>query len=125
MTGNGHLWSVPALLALVLGLLAGCGTDPAGRQIEVQAGSNGGQMYFTPGRVTVKAGEQIVFVVKNSDAMDHEFESDDLGFGEVTIPAGASRRVPMTAPAKAGSYEIFCDLPGHKEAGMVMHVEVQ
>jgi len=113
-----------APLAFALVLLAGCG-GPAGRQIGVQASSGAGKMSFTPAQVSVKAGEQVVFVVKNTDIEDHEFESDDLGFGEVTIPAGAFRRVPMTAPKTPGRYEVVCDLPGHKEAGMVMRVDVE
>ncbi len=115
---------VPAPM-LALALLAACGVTPAGRQIAVQAGTGSGKMFFSPNQVTLRPGEPVVFVVKNLDLIDHEFESDELGFGEITIPAGRSRTVPVTAPAKPGSYEIVCDLPGHKEAGMLLRVEVQ
>ena len=114
-------------LGLIAGLLvAGCGrAAAAGRQIDVQAGSGGGKMFFLPGQVTVGPGEPILFAVRNTDPIDHEFESDDLRINELTIPAGASRKVPVTAPAQPGRYDVYCDLPGHKEAGRVMHVDVR
>lgn len=108
---------------LLVALLGACAAE--GREVAIEAGSSGGKMFFRPSRVEVAAGEKVVFVVKNTDSVDHEFESDAAGFGEVMVPAGQTRKVPWTAPAQRGTIEIECDLPGHKEAGMVMEVEVK
>lgn len=104
--------------ALILGLtvsLTACSSAPA-RSVEI--GMKDGR--FTTAAVTVKAGEQIKFVLKNDDVIDHEFESDDAKIEEVTIPAGKSREVTWKAPAEAGKYEFICDAPGHDMEGDIV-----
>jgi magnesium-transporting ATPase (P-type) len=42
---------------------------------------------------------------------------DEEAFG-VTVPAGATATITFTVPAKTGTWEFGCFLPGHYEAGM-------
>ena len=46
----------------------------------------------------------------------HNFSIDALGI-DVDIAPGATKQVVINAPA--GEYEYYCNVPGHKEAGMV------
>jgi uncharacterized cupredoxin-like copper-binding protein len=52
----------------------------------------------------------------------HNFSIDALGIS-VDIAPGATETVTINAPA--GSYEYYCNVPGHKEAGMVGTLTVQ
>ncbi len=46
----------------------------------------------------------------------HKFAIDALGI-DVDIQPGATEEVVINAPA--GEYEYYCNVPGHKQAGMV------
>jgi len=110
------------LLLLGLALLAACaGEGRQGREIAITIG----EYFFRPERVTVAAGERVTFVVRNEGRLDHEFESDEAGIEEVLIPPGKTRRVNWQAPDKPGSFPVYCDLPGHREKGMEMILEVK
>lgn len=98
-----------------------------GRQIVVRAGERGGAMYFEPGHITVRAGETVTFVVENEGRQDHEFESieqGEAGIEEILVPPGRARRVVWTAPSSPAVYPVYCDLPGHRDAGMELTLEV-
>lgn len=124
---------VAVLLAAALAALTGCGRSPesgaasagsGAREIRIVAREDGGKMYFEPAAITVKAGERVVFVVENQGTQDHEFEGEEAGIEEIVVPPGKSRKLEWAAPNKAGEYEFVCDLPGHKEAGMVGKIQV-
>lgn len=66
--------------------------------------------------ITVKPGDKIV--VKNVGALQHDFSVDALKIAD-PIDSGASVTVTIPADAKPGTYEYYCSVPGHKEAGMV------
>ena len=109
------------LLAVVL-LLDGCTAQAAlGREIRI----NASEFRFEPSEIRVKAGEAVRFVIINTGAVDHEFESDDARIEEVTIPPGRQRVVRWTAPARPGEYSFVCDISGHREAGMIGKIIVE
>ncbi len=116
----------PVLATLLLIALAGC-TVASGRDIGIVAGERNSNpsMYFEPKRVTVRAGETVTFVVKNEGTVDHEFESDEAGIGEVVAPPGRTRRLAFESPSRPGEYPVYCDLPGHREAGMELVLVVE
>ncbi|MGI8482949.1 MAG: plastocyanin/azurin family copper-binding protein [Thermomicrobiales bacterium] len=66
--------------------------------------------------ITAKPGDTIV--VKNVGALPHDFSVDAFNIAD-PIDSGASVTVTIPADAKPGSYEYYCSVPGHKEAGMV------
>lgn len=66
--------------------------------------------------ITVKPGDTIV--VKNVGALQHDFSVDALKIAD-PVDSGASVTVTIPADAKPGTYEYYCSVPGHKEAGMV------
>ena len=98
-----------------------------GEEIIVTARETADGMSFEPDVITVEAGAEVTFVIKNEGKLDHEFESGgegEAGIEEIIIPPGRSRRVNWTAPDEPGSFPVYCDLPGHRAAGMEITLKV-
>lgn len=100
------------------------------------------KMRFTPSALTVKQGETIRFIVKNSGKVMHEFVLGNMA--ELKEHAELMKKFPNmehdepymahVSPGKtetivwqftrAGEFHFGCLLPGHFEAGMVGKVNV-
>ncbi len=93
-------------------------------------------MRFTPASISVKQGETIRFVVKNSGAVKHEFvlgtekelkehyelmkkfpEMEHADPNQVTVAPGKTGQV-IWQFTKSGRVEFACLQPGHYDAGM-------
>ncbi len=100
----------------VSALLAACGGGspaPETTQLTVVAKEFG----FTPATLTAPAGREIEVTLENQGVVEHDFTIDALG---VTIFALATESVTDTiGPLEAGTYEVYCSVPGHRESGMV------
>jgi len=72
---------------------------------------------LNPNTIRVKAGT-IRFVVRNRGTITHGFEIDGKEFEKKIepFPAGQTRSLIVELPP--GEYEIYCQVPGHKEKGM-------
>ena len=88
-------------------------SEPAGDVQEVTI--TGHDIYFDPSEVHIKAGK-VKFNLPNEGAAQHDFSIDELGI-QVDMPAGSTQSVEADVPA--GTYQFYCNIPGHKEAGMV------
>lgn len=77
---------------------------------------------FTPSSVQVKPGP-VRFVLKNTGAIGHTFVISELRKGTKEIAPGSN--AVLEVDAKPGTYEVICDIPGHKEAGMTMTLVVK
>jgi nitrite reductase (NO-forming) len=73
-------------------------------------------IYFEPKQVTIPANTDVSVSLPNKGVSAHNFSIDALGIS-VDLPPGETQSVTINAPA--GTYEFYCDVPGHKEAGMV------
>ncbi len=100
------------------------------------------KMRFTPAAVTIKQGETVKFVVKNSGKTMHEFVLGTMA--ELKAHAELMKKHPgmehdepymaHVAPgktatiawqfSKSGEFHFGCLLPGHFEAGMVGNINV-
>jgi uncharacterized cupredoxin-like copper-binding protein len=84
------------------------------------------EFLFDPKDVTVAGTGEIVFVVKNQGAIEHNLVLEVPGGKSVTpvaiIEPGQTTRVTVSLPA--GFYTIYCSLPGHREAGMAATLRV-
>jgi len=117
---------LPALACCLLAaglIFGGCSltTVSGGEEITIIAGERSDGMFFEPAEITVAPGARVTFVIKNEGSQDHEFESfreGEAGIGEIIIPPGGTRRVNWTAPSEAATFPFYCDLPGHRAAGM-------
>src|SRR5215203_2678320 len=73
-------------------------------------------IYFEPKEISISADTDVPFTLPNDGAASHNFSIDELGI-DVDMAPGATEQVVINAPA--GEYEYYCNVPGHKEAGMV------
>ncbi len=72
---------------------------------------------FAPTALTIPAGADAVVDLSNEGALPHNFAIDQLKINQ-NLDAGA-KDIKVTINAPAGTYEYYCNIPGHKEAGMV------
>lgn len=72
-------------------------------------------IYFEPKEVAIPADTDVTFNLPNDGAAPHNFSIDELNISVDQAP-GATEQVVINAPA--GTYEYYCNVPGHREAGM-------
>ena len=123
---------LPALACCLVAtglIVTGCSLTEVsgGEEITIVAGERSDGMFFDPAEITVAPGARVTFVIKNEGKVDHEFESyrdGEAGIDEIFIPPGATRRVTWTAPSEATTFPVYCDLTGHRAAGMEITLKV-
>ena len=128
IAGSGLFVAVIAGLVLTA---CGGGTSSPGtsgtsgpREIKVTATD----FKFDPGDQTFKAGEKIRITMTDKGAVDHTWVLTDSSGTELTkleVKVGQTASVDFTAPTTPGTYNIICDIAGHKEAGMSAKATVQ
>lgn len=109
-------------------ILAACGGSSApvaggGKAISVEAS----EFAFAPNKFDAKVGEKLTFKITNKGALDHSFAITDAAgtvLGRIDVKLGGSASFDFT-PSKAGIYQLYCDVPGHKESGMVGTLNAQ
>ncbi|CAN5568184.1 hypothetical protein BH09CHL1_BH09CHL1_32650 [soil metagenome] len=82
-----------------------------------------GDTFFDPTTAAIPADTATTIHVVNNGATTHNFSIPALNVS-VDLDAGASADVEIPATA-AGEYDFDCNIPGHKEAGMVGKLTVQ
>lgn len=102
---------VVVLLVVVLGGDEGTGTggDATGTVSMIE-------MAFDPDPIEATAGEAVLHVV-NDGAVEHSLVVPDLGKGTPDLQPGQEMDLDLRQ-AEAGEYYVFCDIAGHREAGM-------
>ncbi len=73
-------------------------------------------IYFEPKEITIPANTDVKFVLPNKGAAAHNFSIDALDVS-VDMAPGATKEIVVNA--QPGEYEYYCNVPGHKEAGMI------
>ncbi|MFZ5817023.1 MAG: cupredoxin domain-containing protein [Bacillota bacterium] len=110
------------LVALMsLGILTACGGGGGGgatKEITVEMGANG-EWKFKPDRVEVNKGDNVKVTLVNKDpAQPHTFVVPALNVKSQQVAANQTSTVTFTANT-VGEHDLICDVPGHKDAGMV------
>src|SRR3972149_4130599 len=114
--------SVAAIAAGAL-FLGGCASAPQPQAITLTAQT----MTYSPSTFEVTAGVPVDLTFVNEDALEHDFSVLEIpvesGAGVEPVlhgaaEPGATNNLTFT-PTKPGTYEFFCTVAGHKEAGMV------
>jgi len=82
------------------------------------------EMEFDPETLTVKAGEQVEIALSNDGATDHNMSIDEADFDE-DLDSNDAESFTFTAPDSPGEYKIYCDVPGHEDAGMTATLIVE
>jgi len=78
---------------------------------------------FEPNVATISANTDVTVTLPNNGVSPHNFNIDQLGIKTEDVQPGNSTTVTINAPA--GTYEFYCSIPGHKEAGMTGTITVQ
>jgi plastocyanin len=109
---------------------AGASTPAAGGEEQAAAGGGAGEavtvesydIYFEPEELSIPAETDVPVSLPNLGVTLHNFSIDELGIS-VDIAPGATEETVINAPA--GEYEYYCNVPGHKQAGMVGTLTVE
>ncbi len=128
---------IPVLL-LAAAVLAACSGSPAtgANQITLEVSN----LQYQPATIEVTAGQPVKLTLRNNDSVEHDFsimEIPTAAMGATAAPMAGHEMGGMTAdpqlhmvaamgatnsmeftPTKPGTYEFFCTVPGHKDAGM-------
>jgi uncharacterized cupredoxin-like copper-binding protein len=86
--------------------------DLAGLPAVVSAGTK-----FSPTELRASVGETVALRLQNSDSQRHYFDIDELNV-HVAMPASTDA-LALFRPSAPGTYTFYCQVPGHREAGMV------
>ena len=126
-------------VALTSLVLVACGAQPKTQEVTIEAKD----IAYGTATVEVVAGQPVRLTLKDTGTLDHDLSimeiplvinaeaqpmagHDMSGMGgtdaepqlHVAAMAGGSNTIEFT-PTKPGTYEFFCAVAGHKEAGMV------
>jgi len=74
-------------------------------------------MRFGEAELRVQAGQPVTLELDNLDFYGHSFDVDELNL-HMHMPANGRAIVTFTA-TEARTYNIYCGVPGHREAGMI------
>ena len=119
--------------ALTLGLgvilLAGCGQSSSEPKTQVSGEVTiaASEWKFEPASIRSQVGKPTKLTLRNDGKTDHNITIQGMMADgkEFVIQSKIGESTTMEfSPDKAGTYEIFCSLPGHKDAGMKGKVDV-
>jgi uncharacterized cupredoxin-like copper-binding protein len=123
-----RLLPLTVILLAVLGS-AGCGSDSGGETSGATGGETaaaGGESValkasefkFDPADVTVDAAGKVTFTVTNDGQQTHALEVEGNGVEEETDSIAPGDSGTLTVDLKAGEYEFYCPIDGHRDQGM-------
>jgi uncharacterized cupredoxin-like copper-binding protein len=124
---------VGACVALGAGLaLAGCGGGGGKSSENTSAGApqqtvaiSEKEYSLTPSDVTVDSAGTVAFKVTNNGQIAHALEVEGNGVEEETDTIQPGQSATLTVDlSKAGKYEMYCPIDGHKAKGMEADVTV-
>lgn len=133
---------VPTVLAFGFLISACAGTSQPETKIELQMS----EFAYSPKTVRITAGEPVVLSMKNEGRIEHDFVMEGIDATTAVVQdsgsaahhahgAQAAYDVHISAlpgetsileitVAEPGTYEFFCSIEGHREAGMVGQLDV-
>jgi plastocyanin len=112
-TKSFHILGAAVVAALAL---AGCGGGggTSDQSITVQALDT---FKFDPASLSAQVGQTVNVTLNNTGVLEHNFVIDEFSVSAGPIIGGQTADVSFT-PSTAGSYTYYCNVPGHREAGM-------
>ncbi len=110
-------------------------------EVKVSLGNSAGELKFIPDHFDFAVGQKYKLILDNPSPMKHYFTAKDFAdaswtqkvqAGKVEIkgaihemelkPTGQAEWV--FTPMKAGTYKLYCSIPGHAEAGMTGEIVI-
>ena len=119
------------------------------QEIVLEMGSSGSKMYFKPDHLDLETGKAYKLVLKNTDKIKHELESNELveriftrkievpdkddnmiaeikgNVREIEVGPGGTVEWFFVPVQPGKNLEMDCAIAGHKEAGMVGTVTIK
>jgi uncharacterized cupredoxin-like copper-binding protein len=95
---------------------SGSDAGSAGQSVNVAA-DPGGALKFTTSKIEVASGK-VTFDFTNKASIPHAFEIEGHGVEAKTSTVTGGKSSVTVKDLKPGTYEFYCPVPGHKEAGM-------
>jgi uncharacterized cupredoxin-like copper-binding protein len=119
MSTRRRLRAVSLAVAMLALAAAGCGDELTERVVMTEFG-------YEPEEIRVPAGAAHELLVANEGQLFHDLAVDGTPEGApVHIGVLPGGRAPYVVPAlPAGVYEVYCSVPGHREAGMLARLVV-
>lgn len=130
--GAGRCLLAIAVLAGLLVITTGCGggqsgTGGAGRgAVEIPAGAQRlsvtlSEFAIEPADLTAEAGRPIAVTVVNAGSIEHDWtvhlpDGSEVAGGHIVAAPGTESTGVFTL--EPGTYEVWCAVPGHQDAGM-------
>ena len=121
---------------LVIALLAACSGGTVGGTKAPASGGSGGKTFnvtatefeFKPNKFEANVGQKVTFKVTNKGTVEHNFvilsPDGSQELTKMTTQPGETKTLEFT-PTEAVTYQIDCNIAGHKEAGMVGELVVK
>ena len=119
---------------LVIALLAACsGGTVGGTQAPASSGGksfnvSATEFEFKPNKFEAQVGQKVTFKVTNKGTVEHNFvvlsPDGSQELTQMTTQPGETKSLEFT-PTEAVTYQIDCNIAGHKEAGMVAELIVK
>jgi nitrite reductase (NO-forming) len=95
---------------------AGSGPQAAAANLPTEVTVTASEFRFNPNSLQLPAGRKVSVRLYNSGTVEHDFTIDALGV-KISTAAGKTAAGDFTVD-KPGTYDFYCSIPGHKEAGM-------
>jgi uncharacterized cupredoxin-like copper-binding protein len=131
-----------ALVAFLLAACSGASSGPVTSSNVQEITLITRDLEFEPQTIEVTAGQRIELTLRNEGALEHDFSVMHIQVDDVDEHSHASdaHEMQMTtaeepaihvaavagetgllrfSPREPGTYEFYCAVPGHKEAGMI------
>ena len=118
------IFLVATVSLLTLALAACGGGSSSGGSAALNINMTATEFKYDPNVINASPGQTINLTVKNTGSVQHTWVLDQ-GNIKLTIDPGQSASKTFTAPTAPGTYQFYCDEPGHKEAGMVGQLVVK
>lgn len=126
------MYRTSIVLSLAIGLvLAACGGSSSGGSPAGGAATTGSEVKvslsdfaFAPKSVEVPADKKFTLALTNTGSVEHDFSVEALKIN-VVVPPNGKPKTQELGPLKAGTYDLYCAVAGHKEAGMTAKLVVK
>ncbi len=121
--GRSRRWARPAAVVAALFVFAACGGGGGGSSYKQPKGSaqktldiKGGNFFFDPKSSELPAGVDAIKL--ESEGGTHTLVFDKGKVPGFQLEASSGKSDELKVDLKPGKYTIYCDIPGHREAGM-------
>jgi len=126
--GMAKALALMAAVAVLTMALAACGgsSTPSGGSSGSTVSVTETEFKIAPNTFTAPAGK-VTFSIKNAGTVQHDITVTVNGKAESSPLADPGKTITWTTPDSlaAGTYQVYCSVPGHKESGMTATLTVQ